>query len=670
MNTGLVREFEKLLGPSFVLYRPENLLLYEYDGSVEKGRPDLVVFPDSTEDVSRIVKLAAKYNVPIVGRGAGTGLSGGALARTGGVMLVFARMNRILELDIENQRAVVQPGVVNYELTRAAEPHGLYFAPDPSSWKSCTIGGNVAENAGGPHTLAYGVTTNHVTALELVLPSGEIVRVGSRHGYTPGYDLTGLLVGSEGTLALVTEITVKLSRKPEAVKTLFAIFDSIDDAADTVVDITARAITPTACEILDGWTLRAVEDYIHAGFPMDSAAVLLIEVEGLVETAFNQIVHYDPGDLTLSAGAGTPIAKLNATLFEHHQFLPLLVPWYSRSTLGGTIASGIDSPLSQFYGTARDFLIGAEFVTGSGALTKSGGRVVKNVTGYDLHKLLIGSLGTLAVITRLNFRTFPAPLAGSRGFVASFPNAEGALALRRTIAQSPFTPLTFDIVSPCLAQIFSEKTPATPETAVFSGNGRDANQYSLPPIGDWFHPREWQLCAAFADESGAISTVVLDDTTRPSMWGRLRETLSMLLESSPATTIFKLSVLPSHHVTLFAKLQEIANHASLAHAFVAPAGGTIYFALLPPSANAEATTRLAQAATQILNSVSAVGGDTTLLFASPALKHAFCLPDGFPGPRAKVWGTLHHDLSLTHRLKSAFDPQNIFAPGRFLSCLP
>src|SRR5205809_6541513 len=288
MYSGLIREFEDLLGPSSVLYRPEDLLLYEYDGSIEKGRPNVVVFPTTTEHVSRIVKLSAEHHFPIVGRGAGTGLSGGALARTGGVMLVFARMNRIFELDVENQRATVQPGVVNHDLTLAAEPHGLYFAPDPSSWKSCTIGGNVAENAGGPHTLAYGVTANHVAALELVLPSGEIVRVGSKHGDAPGYDLTGLIVGSEGTLALVTEITVKLSRKPEAVKTLLAIFDSVDDAADTVVDITARAITPAACEMLDGWTLRAVEDYIHAGFPMDSGAVLLIEVEGLAETVAAQ----------------------------------------------------------------------------------------------------------------------------------------------------------------------------------------------------------------------------------------------------------------------------------------------------------------------------------------------------------------------------------------------
>src|SRR5437870_10080503 len=203
-------------------------------------------------------------------------------------MIVFARMNRILSLDPQNQRAVVQPGVVNFDLSLAAAPHGLYFAPDPSSQKSCTIRGNGAENAGGPHTLAYGVTTNHVTALELVLPDGEVVRVGSAQGDAPGYDLTGILVGSEGTLALVTEITVKLSRKPEAVETLLAIFDSVDDAAETVVDVTARAIIPAACEMLDGWTLRAVEDYIHAGFPMDSGAVLLIEVEGLAETVAAQ----------------------------------------------------------------------------------------------------------------------------------------------------------------------------------------------------------------------------------------------------------------------------------------------------------------------------------------------------------------------------------------------
>ena len=288
MDPALIRELKSLLGPANVLSQKEDLMLYEFDGSVEKARPEVVVFPLSTGHVSGIVKLAAKFQVPVVGRGAGTGLSGGALARGGGVMIVFARMNRILEIDLENRRAVVQPGVVNLDITRAAEKAGLYFAPDPSSQKSCTIGGNVAENSGGPHTLAYGLTVNHVAALELVLPDGEIVRVGSRQGDTPGYDLCGLFVGSEGTLALVTEITVKLSRKAEAVKTLLAIFDAVGDASCTVVEMTASGITPAACEMLDGWTLCAVEDYIHAGFPRDSAAVLLIEVEGLREAVESQ----------------------------------------------------------------------------------------------------------------------------------------------------------------------------------------------------------------------------------------------------------------------------------------------------------------------------------------------------------------------------------------------
>jgi len=293
MDRKVIQGLEGILGRTPVLHRPEDLLLYEYDGSVEKGRPGAVVFPTSTEQVALVVKLACQHNVPVIGRGAGTGLSGGALARTGGIMIVFSRMNRILELDIENQRAVVQPGVVNYELTRAVEHAGLYFAPDPSSQKSCTIGGNVSENAGGPHTLAYGVTSNHVTALEIVLPDGEIHRVGGKHGDTLGYDLTGLLVGSEGTLALVTEITVKLLRKPEDVNTLLAIFDRVDDASETVADLTARAITPTACEMMDGWTLRAVEDFIHAGFPRDSAAVLLIELEGLTEAVAAQTAAVD-----------------------------------------------------------------------------------------------------------------------------------------------------------------------------------------------------------------------------------------------------------------------------------------------------------------------------------------------------------------------------------------
>lgn len=293
MNAAILAELQAIVAPRNLLSRPEDLILYEYDGSVDRARPEAVVFPSSTAEVSRIVKLAARHDVPIVGRGAGTGLSGGALPRGGGIMIVFGRMNRILEVDYENRRAVVQPGVVNFDLTRAVEHAGLYFAPDPSSQKSCTIGGNVSENSGGPHTLAYGVTTNHVTGLELVLTDGEVKRIGGKLADSLGYDLCGLLVGSEGTLSLVTEITAKLSKKPEAVKTLLAIFETVDDATETVTDMTARAITPAACEMLDGWTLCAVEDYVHAGFPRDCGAVLLIEIEGIREAVVGQSVAID-----------------------------------------------------------------------------------------------------------------------------------------------------------------------------------------------------------------------------------------------------------------------------------------------------------------------------------------------------------------------------------------
>ncbi|MBI4459924.1 MAG: FAD-binding protein [Acidobacteria bacterium] len=276
-------ELAAIVGSEAVLERPEDLMLYEYDGSVERAQPQAVVFPTTTDQVAALVRWAKEKGLPIVGRGAGTGLSGGAVAAQGGLVIGFSRMKKILEIDIENQRAVVQPGVVNLDLSQATAPQGYYFVPDPSSQKACTIGGNVAENAGGPHTLAYGVTTNHVLGLEVVLPDGEVIHTGGKVADCPGYDLTGVLVGSEGTLGIVTQIIVRLTRLPEAVKTLLAIFDTVDDASETVAEITARAITPAALEMMDQLTLQAVEMATKAGYPIDAAAVLLIELEGLRE---------------------------------------------------------------------------------------------------------------------------------------------------------------------------------------------------------------------------------------------------------------------------------------------------------------------------------------------------------------------------------------------------
>jgi glycolate oxidase len=283
------KELTALLGPRGYLDRPEDLSLYEYDGSVDKARPDLVVFPRTTEDVVSIVKITREHHVPIVGRGAGTGLSGGAIPREAGVTIGFARMNRILEIDLENERAVVQPGVVNLDITLAVQAQNYFYAPDPSSQRACTIGGNVSENAGGPHTLAYGVTTNHVLGLEMVLPDGSVFCTGGKEQDLPGYDLVGLITGSEGTMALVTKVVIRLMRQPELVKTILAIYDSADDCGETVAEITARAITPVAVEMLDGVMLRMVEEATHAGFPIDAAAVLLIELEGLRESVEEQV---------------------------------------------------------------------------------------------------------------------------------------------------------------------------------------------------------------------------------------------------------------------------------------------------------------------------------------------------------------------------------------------
>lgn len=289
----LIEALEERLGKNGVLTQPGDLTLYEYDGGVDKAKPELVSFPRSTEDVVFLVKAAKEHNLAIVGRGAGTGLSGGSIPRAGGIVISFSRMNRILEIDLENERAVVQPGVVNLDITLAVQGQGYFFAPDPSSQRACTIGGNVAENAGGPHTLAYGVTTNHVTSVEAVLPDGTVIETGGKELDLPGYDLTGLLTGSEGTMALVTKVVVRLMRQPEAVKTILAIYDTAEAAGNTVGELTARAITPVAVEMLDGPMLRMVEEATHAGYPMDAGAVLLIELEGLKEGVEEQTAQIE-----------------------------------------------------------------------------------------------------------------------------------------------------------------------------------------------------------------------------------------------------------------------------------------------------------------------------------------------------------------------------------------
>ena len=277
----LAREIETIVGPQGLIERPEQLRVYEADGLVAfRQTPALVVLPASTEEVQGVVRLCHRYGVPFVPRGSGTGLSGGATPVPGSVVIGLNRMQRILEVDIPNQRVVVEPGVLNIWVTQRVAPQGLFFAPDPSSQQVCSIGGNVAENSGGAHCLKYGFTVNHVLGLRVVLPDGSLVDLGAPALDPPGYDLPGIFVGSEGTLGIATEITLRIVRRPEAVELLLAAFPTTDGAGEAVSGIIGAGIVPAAAEIMDRLSIEAAEAAVHAGYPADAGAILLVELDG------------------------------------------------------------------------------------------------------------------------------------------------------------------------------------------------------------------------------------------------------------------------------------------------------------------------------------------------------------------------------------------------------
>ncbi|MEN9215199.1 MAG: FAD-linked oxidase C-terminal domain-containing protein, partial [Gloeomargarita sp. DG_1_6_bins_138] len=276
-------ELAQCLEPRRVVRRREELLVYECDGLASyRQRPRLVVLPKTTAEVQAAVQICRRYGIPFVPRGAGTGLSGGALPEENSVLIVTAMMRQILEVDVPNRRVVVQPGVINTWVTQAVSGKGFYYAPDPSSQTVCSVGGNVAENSGGVHCLKYGVTTNHVLGLTLVTGLGEVVELGGRVPEMPGYDLTGVVVGSEGTLGIVTEITLNILKAPEVVQVLCADFPTVAQAGAAVSAIIAAGITPGGMEIMDNLSINAVENVVATGcYPRDAGAILLVEVDGL-----------------------------------------------------------------------------------------------------------------------------------------------------------------------------------------------------------------------------------------------------------------------------------------------------------------------------------------------------------------------------------------------------
>jgi glycolate oxidase FAD binding subunit len=378
----------------------------------------------------------------------------------------------------------------------------------------------------------------------------------------------------------------------------------------------------------------------------------------LVLTRMARVHAYDAGDLTLSVGPGARLADLATLLEKQRQFLPLAVPFAAKATIGGTVASGIDSPLRQGYGTTRDFLLGAEFVTGTATIAKSGGRVVKNVAGYDLHKLFIGSLGTLGVLTRLNFKTFPLP-ESSRMFLVSFAGASGALDLVERIVRSPIEPSSLDILSPSLAQLFGGRAPSTDP--------------GLAPIDSWLPSPEWVVAAGFgggsaalqqrvademarmAAEAKASGTVLLDDKKRPAFWGQLREAVPLLLDASPGATILRIGVLPKCMGEIFTAAQSSAERHGLPLAILARAAGAIYAAFLPEKVDEDTLGRLALAANEMSEAAAAAPGFSSILYCPAQLKG-----------KTTVWGRERADLGLMRKVKQVFDPEGILSPGRFV----
>ncbi|MGA8074394.1 MAG: FAD-binding oxidoreductase [Candidatus Acidiferrales bacterium] len=377
-------------------------------------------------------------------------------------------------------------------------------------------------------------------------------------------------------------------------------------------------------------------------------------------TRLDRVAAYDPGDLTLGVEAGCGLAKLQSVLAEHRQFLPLAVPWLRRTTVGGTIATGVDTPLRQLFGTTRDYILGMEFVTGEGVAAKSGGRVVKNVTGYDLHKLMIGAFGSLGIITKINFRTFPLPLE-SRALVARFDESNGAFELRDRVAESALAPLTMEIFSPQVSELFSSDAAARLEPR--------------PIVQGLLSPKHWAFASGFAGNEavlgryerdmsgmaqrcGAASVTVLSQEQIAGAFGRKREFVPIALESSPTTTILKLSVLPRKMKELAQDAGRFADRSGVRWVIMARGVGIIYFALLPEAIDEDARSRAATISEEVMAAVASLDGHATIPWCPREWRSS--LP---------VWGRPRADFPQMAKLKTLFDPNRILAPGRFVGGL-
>ena len=875
--TLLVR-LSRIVGADRVAADRHQAEVYSYDASLAVGAPDAVVLPADTHETAAVVRLAAEAGIPFVPRGFGTNLSGGSVAPRGGLVIELARLNRILEIRPEGRYAVAQAGVTNLELQNALAPLGFYFAPDPASQKVATLGGNAGENSGGPHCLKYGVTTNHVLGMTLVLADGQVVRVGGPALDPPGYDLRGLLVGSEGTLGIITELVVRILPSPESVITLLVVYDDVADAARSVSDITAAGIVPATLEMMDATVMRAVEESKPCGFPLDAAAVLIAEVDGpavgladqaqqigqictanrcrqvrqakdaaerdllwagrrgafgaiarlapsfLVadctvprthlpealarvatiaakhELAHGNVFHagdgnlhplllfdsrnadqvrrvheagreimaacaalggtitgehgvgmeksdamrlvfseddlelqrrlraaldpyellnpakvlppviggtdsaqptsrqlpperelsqqrepprdgelpgerelvpadvgeaceivrracverralapcghgtqwefgncldraatplrslrlaavaeHDPANQVVAIGAGMPLESLQDLLGGHGQWLPLRPPLGKRHTAGGVAALGACGPERLRYGAPRDLLLGLKFVSGTGRLIGAGGRVVKNVAGYDLTRLLAGSAGTLGFLTELTFRVLPLPQSCT-AVVASGSWAQcgsAAAALLRSKLEPNFL-----VAVPEESSLRTDGNPSWQLVAGFEGFRQTVDFQA-------------ESCRAVMEKAGLGRAAARDYSPREGMCQEFFETLYQ------APVVLRADLPPDRVAPLLSAHGELLRDASVLVDF-----GCGRITAAAPSLPDRAWDEWCSVARE-------AGGHCILEKAPEPLRRAH-----------DVFGPAREDWPLMHRLKAALDPHRVFAPGR------
>ncbi|MCS7313068.1 MAG: FAD-binding oxidoreductase [Acidobacteria bacterium] len=926
----LIRELVRIVGKGGVIVDPVERRVYETDGlTVFQATPDVVVLPRTAEQVARIVQVCAREGIPFVARGAGTGLSGGALPLVGGVLIALNRMDRILEVDYPNLRAIVEPGVINARLGEVLASRGYYYAPDPASQTACTIGGNVAENSGGPRTPKYGVTTHHVLGLEVVLPDGEILSFGGKVPDVPGYDFVGLLVGSEGTLGIVTKVIVRILRKPEAVRTLMAVFETVEDASNAVSAIVAQGIIPVAIEMMDNLSIQAVEKGVAAGYPLDAGAVLLIELDGpraeveaLVEpvleicrawrvrtvrvaqteeerlrfwkgrkAAFasmgqlssdyyvqdaviprtrlpaimkrieelshqyglrvanvfhagdgnlhplilfdarqpgalqkaealgaeilracvelggsltgehgiglekrdymplmfrdedlaamqkvkrvfdprgllnpgkifprdylsdpslepnpgppsvgtslerpsipgrltadlghiiglervggsleapqynvdgqtprliawprkveevphilalarqhdlkvipwgggtmvdlgrpplrvdlaldlsdlNGVVDYEPADMTASFRAGTTLRDAQALLAAHGQFIPLDPPGADRATLGGILATAASGPWRHRYGTPRDLVLAVQVVHADGTVTRGGAKVVKNVAGYDMPKLYIGSLGTLGVIVEVTLRVYPRP-AVEATCLMNFDDVTAVQAAIAGILDAPLVPTAVELLNPTAMQVVADQV----SLPVSNGQYGLAVAFGSP----WASAVNTQVdrVRTIGRAAGARSETHLTGEPHDRFWQVVRD-----FPRDRGDVVLKVGVPIAEVGAIVTSAEGMAQQANLRLSIVGEAGVGILRFYIP--ADVDDPARFLSKVDTLIRSLRvralSLGGYLVVLAAPVALK-----------ARVDVWGAVPDPVfRLMTRLKKVFDPYQILNPGRFV----